>query len=115
MTNGSWHHALVTMCLVTALLFGGVSEAAHVHSGQPRCPGGHAIASHDCGEHERHIPLNQIEGCSLCQHSGRVAPCLAVHIVYQAPGTFVLPIISTGEDLARPHFSPSGKRGPPSA
>jgi hypothetical protein len=113
MTNCSWHHTLTTMFLVTALLLGGASEGSHNHAARAGKP---SIASHDCGEHEQHIPLNQLKQCSFCQQGGgRIAPSIAADFVHQTPRAFTLAVIPAGEDLSQPHYYSSGKRGPPSA
>jgi hypothetical protein len=116
MTNCSWHHTLTTMFLVTALLLGGASEGLHNHAVRAGGAAGPSIASHDCGEHEQHIPLNQLKQCPLCQQGGsRAAPSITADFDHQTPQAIILPVISAGEDLAQPHYYSSGKRGPPSA
>jgi hypothetical protein len=108
------HHTVTLAALVLHLASGVALEFAH-HAGHEIGSGGSlSLCSHDCGDTERHLPVDAARFCAVCAHSIPLS-------VDAVSGEHALPVLFEATPRSR-HGSPaalppdvlsSGKRGPP--
>ncbi len=114
-------HRIVTNRLSRALMIaswlGGWAPAWHCHDGWNIALASHAaVADHDCGNHERHLPPERVRHCAICTASAHrcVAPAFSEGAISAlgAVGNFF-------PDESIPVHSPfvfsPGQRGPPAS
>lgn len=106
---------ITAILLFGYVLAGALLEIAHNHGHDIPLYAQHTLAAHDCGAHERHVPLGKIHDCLICTHSTqRVAAETAPHIVTDPSFTCFAAVPDFIELPGEADILHSGKRGPPS-
>ena len=100
--------------LIAYIVTGFLLEEAH-HDDIALGSGGQpAVASHDCGAHEIHIPLDKLHPCLACfQSSQRVAtPAISFVPDVELVG-YLSAVPSRNQTYLSTDYLFTGKRGPP--
>jgi hypothetical protein len=104
----------IAVLLLGVQLVGGLGVLGHTHAFALRLVADPALAAHECGEQEHHIPLDSIHPCVICwQLYQRVSvpiesiDFIAVHSLTAGLCSIAIPPVIAGD-----HFFPD-KRGPP--
>jgi hypothetical protein len=104
----------IGLLLLGIQLAGGLGVFGHTHVFALRLVSDPALAAHECGDQERHIPLDSIHPCVICWqlHQRLSLPVestdfSAVHGVTAGLCTIPIPPVIAGD-----HLFPE-KRGPP--
>jgi hypothetical protein len=112
--SGSFQHRLIASFVVIIQCMGIVGFAGHSHGFVVRLESDPAVATHDCGAHERHIPVDEIRACPLCwqlhQRNALPAPV-------SSPTALRLEGLRSSDPIVdpvvlRPYLFPQ-RRGPP--
>lgn len=107
---------ITALLLFSYVLAGAFVEVTHNHRHDIPLFAQHAFASHDCGAHERHVPLGKIHDCLACTHSNQRAAVEVVHHPILDPSFVCLTAIPiVGDRPLETDVLYSGKRGPPHA
>ncbi len=105
---------ITAILLFGYILAGTLLEVAHNHRHDIPLFSQHTLAAHDCGAHERHVPLGKIHDCLACTHSTqRVAVETAPYIVTDPTVISFAVVPSFNEQPGEADILHSGKRGPP--
>ena len=104
----------VFFALAVYVAAGCIVELAHreadTFSLQPKA----LINSHNCGSHERHIPLDQVHPCLACMHASHRISADISGTNHFDPSTLCVGIVRPVDDRGTPfpHTS-TDSRGPP--
>lgn len=109
-----FRHNRAVAVLVVYLLGGGLMEVSHSDVAWVMFGSQPTVATHGCGDHEKHIPADQARHCLACSPFAQQSavgtiqvfgldPTTVCHTLHAAPSS------STSE----PDVISSGKRGPP--
>ncbi len=106
----------IALFVLAAFLTGVTVEELHHHSLSAASCAGPSLLNHACGDREKHIPLDHLQLCSLCQHTSQRAALLPSTEAFLSPVLAVMPArLCAADTPAQPHIHSSGKRGPPAA
>jgi hypothetical protein len=106
----------IALFVLVAFLTGLTAEELHHHPLPAAFSAGPSLLNHVCGEQEKHIPLDHLRLCPLCQHSLLRAALLPSTESFIAPvRAFVTACPCASFVPKQAHIHSSGKRGPPAA
>jgi hypothetical protein len=100
--------------LVAYIVTGLLVEATHHDALAIGSGSRQSVASHDCGAHEIHIPLDNLHPCLACYQSSQRVSTPALSFMPDAEILLCLGVIpSLDEHFLSTDFLYTGKRGPP--
>lgn len=114
--NERLRNITVLVALFGYLLAGAIVEISHRDSYDTPIDPQAVLASHNCGAHELHIPLDHRHDCLACTHSA-----VRIAITAQALPASLVSFLRLGRVPvnngypAHPDLFYSGKRGPPAS
>jgi hypothetical protein len=111
-----WRHTAARLLLAANVAAGLCGEALHHETLTVRLSADPVVASHRCGDRERHVPLDSLHPCTLCTgFSQRVSTAVPPQAV-AAPVRILLGTFARDGDETlsadRPFYH---TRGPPAA
>jgi hypothetical protein len=105
------HPLCAALTLALAVLPG---MLPHLHGGTSAFPGGEELRSHECGDRERHLPLDEGRVCPICRHADTRGALVSDGLQTGAPVRLTILLLSLGSPFPRQLDNrPSADRAPP--
>ena len=105
---------IAVFVLIAYIMTGLLLEASHHDDIVPGSGSRPAVASHDCGAHEIHIPLDKLHPCLACFQSSQRVSTPALSLIPDPENFHCFSVIpSPDERFLSTDYLYTGKRGPP--
>lgn len=116
MTTSILRKAVPVLAIVLHLCSAVAVDYAHRHGLPTGMSRALAFMSHDCGQNERHLPLDGNRVCAVCVYASSIAgTAVAGHVATDLPEPSALPARQGCRDADSSDLFHCGKRGPPTA
>lgn len=100
--------------LLVYLLGGALIELTHHEAAMPSLDERPVVATHGCGEKERHLPLDQARPCLACSPLAQRLAVSCARFIGIEPARVVTILVSfVFLPASQPILTSCGKRGPP--
>lgn len=105
------HPLCAALTLALAVLPGMVP---HLHGGSSASPAGEELRPHECGDRERHLPLDEGRACPICRHADTRAACVPGGLQTGTPVQLTILSLSCGTPFPQQIGNrPTADRAPP--